>query len=133
MRLKVIIFSLLLTFTAGFVNAGNTVILSDIAAYLKSSNTSEISRYFSSSVELVILSEEDVYSKVQAEMILKDFLYKHQPSSSKIIHRLNSNPNYRFAVVELITNNGKFRVTFSLKNTGGKFLINEMRFEVDKS
>ena len=87
---------------------------------------------FTSTVELIILNEEDVYSKVQAEIILKDFLGKHQPKSARVIHRLDSNPSYRFAVIELDTEDGKFRTTISLKDTGGRFLITEMRIEFDK-
>lgn len=114
------------------VKAGTADIVNDLTALLKASNTSEISKHFASTVELIILDEEDVYSKVQAEIILKDFLYKHKPVSAKVVHRLDSNPNYRFAVIELDTENGKFRTTISLKDTAGHFLITEMRIEFDK-
>jgi hypothetical protein len=104
----------------------------DLTGLLKSSNSREIAKHFASTVELNILKDEDVYSKVQAEIILKDFFSKHQPESSRVIHKLDSNPNYRFAVIELDTANGKFRTTISLKDTGGRFLITEMRIEFYK-
>lgn len=112
--------------------AAQSDIVNDLTAYLKSSDTRGISKHFASTVELIILNEEDVYSKVQAEIILKDFLYKHKPVSARLVHRLDSNPNYLFAVIELDTENGKFRTTISLKDTGGQFLITEMRIEFDK-
>lgn len=107
-------------------------IIDDVFALLKTSDTKEISKHFASTVELTILTEEDVYSKVQAELILKNFLDKHQPEAVKIIHRLNSNPNYRFGVALLSTSNGSFRTSFSMKNTAGRFQITEMRIEQDK-
>lgn len=112
--------------------ADNKDIVDDLTALLQTSNTRELSRHFASTVELIILNEENVYSRVQAEIILKDFLYKHKPLSAKVVHRLDSNPNYRLAVIELATENGDFRTTISLKDTGGRFLITEMRIEFDK-
>lgn len=114
------------------IKASEKDIVDDLASYLQASNTRELSKHFASTVELIILNEENVYSKAQAEIILKDFLYKHKPSSAKIVHRLDSNPSYRLAVIELSTENGNFRTTISLKDTGGKFLITEMRIEFDK-
>ena len=52
-------------------------IVDDLAGFLKSSNSREVSKHFASTVEMIILNEEGVYSKVQAEIILKDFLSKH--------------------------------------------------------
>lgn len=112
--------------------AGKADIVTDITAHLKNANSREISRHFASTVELIILNEEDVYSKVQAEIILKDFLYKNKPKGARLLHRLDSNPNYMFAVIELDTENGKFRTTVSMKDMGGEFLITEMRIEFDK-
>lgn len=127
--MKTFLACILLFFSFQVATAQEGDIVDEIAGLLKSSNTKEISKYLASTVELTILSEEDVYSKVQAELILKDFFGKHQPSSIKVIHRLSSNPNYRFGVVQLTTENGVFRTTFSMKNTAGKFLITEMRIE----
>lgn len=132
MRTKIFLSVLLLFITFQGANASGADIITDIAGYLRSSNTREISRHFASSVELQILSEEDVYSNVQAELILRDFFSRHQPSASKIIHRLDSNPNYRYAVMALATANGNFRVTISLKNAGGRFQITELRIEFNK-
>ncbi len=114
-------------------SAQNSDIVNDLATYIKSGNTRDVARYFASTVEFNLLNEENVYSKVQAESVLKDFLNKHVPVSAEIIHRLDSNPNYRFAVIQLKTENGNFRTTISLKDTGGQFLITEIRIELDKS
>lgn len=132
MKTTFVISCLLCFFAILPVKATNADIVDDLTGLLQSSNTRELAKHFASTVELIILDEENVYSKVQAEIILKDFLYKHKPSSAKVVHRLDSNPNYRLAVVELTTENGNFRTTISLKDTGGRFLITEMRIEFDK-
>ena len=128
-----LILSFLLCFLVGPpLKASQTDIVNELTANLKAANTREISKHFASTVELILLNEEDVYSKAQAEIILKDFLYKHKPTSASVVHRLDSNPNYRFAVIDLETENGSFRTSISLKDTGGRFLITEMRIEFDK-
>ena len=132
MKAPIIISFLLCILMVFPVKATKMDIVDDLTGYLKASNTREISKHFASTVELIILNEEDVYSKVQAEIILKDFLYKHKPVDARVVHRLDSNPNYRFTVIELDTENGNFRTSISLKDTGGRFLITEMRIEFDK-
>ena len=132
MKKNIIIGVLLLLVGAFPAKATVSDIVTELTGYLKTANTREISNHFASTVELIILSEEDVYSKAQAEIILKDFLYKHKPVSATVVHRLDSNPSYRFAVIELKTENGNFRTTISLKDTAGEFLITEMRIEFDK-
>ncbi|WP_026898659.1 DUF4783 domain-containing protein [Daejeonella oryzae] len=133
MKLKffyLLLFSFCLISTVKAQDADVTV--KEVTGYLKSSNTAELAKNFASTIELIILSEEDVYSKIQAEIILKDFFSKHQPISAKVIHLLDSNPNYRFAVVSLKTENGNFRISYSLKDTGGQYLITDMRIELEK-
>ncbi|MXV15839.1 DUF4783 domain-containing protein [Hufsiella ginkgonis] len=104
----------------------------DLLALLKAGNAKEIAKSLNATVELTILTEENMYSKVQAEAILKDFFAKHQPSAVKLVHKIASNPNHRFAVVLLTTNNGIYRLSFAMKNTEGTFLVTEMRIEAAK-
>ena len=124
---------LLLFFNSQSSKAQSSDVIDDICGLIKTCDTKGLSKYyFASTVELGILTEEDVYSKVQAEQILKDFFNKHNPNSVKVVHRLVSNPDYKFAVVLINTDKGRFRTSFSMKNTGSKFLITEMRIEYNK-
>lgn len=107
-------------------------VIDDVSVYFKTSNVKEISKYFSSSIELSILDKEEVYSAHQAELILKDFFAKHPPIGVKVIHRVVSNANYKFGVVILNTSKGNFRVSFELKNAAGGFNITQIRIEENK-
>ncbi|RYG20955.1 MAG: DUF4783 domain-containing protein [Chitinophagaceae bacterium] len=106
-------------------------ILDDLANQFKSGNTKDIAKNFSPSVELLIIDQEDVYSKAQAEQILKDFFVKNPPLKTSIVHAVNSNPKYRYGVISLQTKNSKFRVnvTLMLQKTSNVFLITELRIE----
>jgi hypothetical protein len=103
-----------------------TDIIESVTRTFRNTDTQELSKFLSSNVELDILADQDVYSKPQTELILKDFINKHHPVSVKSLHRLDSNPNYRFGVFVMNTSSGKFRVSFSMKNSSGKFLITEI-------
>lgn len=107
-------------------------IVDNIAQLFKSANTKEISRNFAPAVELSVNDNEDSYSKAQAEQILRDFFIKSPPVNSTVVHLINTNPNYRFGVLSLITKSGKFRVAVTLKKTGNTFFITELRIEPDK-
>ncbi len=108
-------------------------IVDNLAVHLKTGNSKEIAKNFASSVELLIIDQEDVYSKAQAEQILKDFFVKNPPSKTAIIHRLNSNPNFRYGIFSLQTKSLKYRVTITLmhQKTTNSFLITELRIEKD--
>ncbi len=107
-------------------------IIDDIADLFQKGDTKEISKYFSSSVELTINDEENVYSKVQAELILNDFFKNNTPLNSKVVHKVTSNANYKFGVIMLETKKNNFRTSYELKNTAGKFQITQIRIEANK-
>lgn len=114
-------------------NALQADIVDELAANFRLGNSKEIAKNFSSSIELIIIDQEDVYSKAQAEQILKDFFIKNPPSKVSIVHQLNNVP-FRLGILSMQTKNGKFRVTISmaLKKPSNTFLITELRIEADK-
>ena len=114
-------------------NAQQADIVEELAANFRLGNAKEIAKNFSTSIDLIILDQEDVYSKAQAEQILKDFFQKNPPTKVTILHQLNNTP-FRLAVFSMQTKQGKFRVTISmsLKKPSNSFLINELRVEPDK-
>lgn len=132
MKLLLAFSLLLLHFT--FNNVPQADIIDDLSIQFKAGNAKDIAKNFAPSVELIIIDQEDVYSKAQSEQILKDFFIKNPPLKTTIIHRLNNNPNFRLGVLSLITKDGKFRVTISMnfKKPANAFLITELRIEPDK-
>jgi hypothetical protein len=100
----------------------------DIANAIRSGDAKSVSRYFSSSVDLTLIGQEDVYSKAQAEQILKDFFNKNTPRSFSIIHRGESKDGAKYAIGNLSTSNGNYRVYYYFKVAGGSVNIQELRF-----
>lgn len=132
MRTK--LFLILVSLLIGVPNAKaqQPDIIDVVAKHIRASDASKVSAQFSSVLQLNILSEENVYSKAQAQQILRDFFSKNKPVSVKIIHRLGSNPNYKLAVLSMLTAKDKFRISISFSSNGTRFLIKDMRIEYDK-
>ncbi|MFN5345646.1 MAG: DUF4783 domain-containing protein [Bacteroidota bacterium] len=100
----------------------------DIANAIRSGDARSVSRYFSNSVDLTLIGQEDVYSKAQAEQILKDFFNKNTPRSFSIIHRGESKDGAKYAIGNLTTSSGNYRVYYYFKVAGGSVNIQELRF-----
>lgn len=107
-------------------------IIDNLSVYFRGGNSKEIASNFSPSVDLIIIDDEDVYSKAQAEQILRSFFTKYPPIKSTVIHRLNTNPNYRYGALSLVTKSGTFRVSITMKKSGAAFFITELRIETEK-
>jgi len=102
------------------------------AELIKKVNIHDFAKTFASSIDLTILDQEDVYSAAQAEIVLEGFFKNNAVKSVTIIHKVTSNPNVRFAVFNVVTANGTYRTSVSLKLTEGQFLVNELRIETKK-
>ncbi len=100
-----------------------------VSSAFKSGNAKELAGNFTSSLDLVVKDSDDVYSKAQAEQILKKFFNQHKPSSFKILHDGESRNGIKFFIGELETSNGKYRVTINMKQVGKESKIHQLRIE----
>ena len=73
-------------------------ITDDASAAVKTGNAANVAKYFSASVDMKILDKEDVYSKAQAELILKEFFSGNPVKSFTIIHKGTSKNGDQFAI-----------------------------------
>lgn len=103
----------------------------EVASAIKTGDASEISKHFADNIDLKILNKEDVYSKSQAELILKEFLAKHPIKSFTIIHKSTPKGQTQYSIGSLETYSGKFRVYFLMKKTVFKVLVSQFRIEAE--
>lgn len=125
--------SFFLIFIFGWcLNQPKTDPVEKTATLLKQGNLTELVKTFAPSVELTVLKDENVYSREQAEVILTKFFTNNAPVSAKVIHRVDSNPDLRFAVAILSCKTGNFRTSFSLRASNGAYQLTELRIEEEK-
>jgi hypothetical protein len=121
--------SLLVIMLINSISALKSDISDDIAHAIRSGSAAQIAHYFASSVDLKILNQENIYSKAQAELILKDFFAKHPPQKFTIAHKSTLKNDSQFAIGTLETGNGKFRLNFVMKTNGVTSILTQFRVE----
>jgi hypothetical protein len=106
-------------------------LIDDIASGIRTGNPANISKYFIENIDLKIIDQEDVYSKQQAEMILKNFFSKHPVKTYTIAHKSEPKNGSQYVIGTLETSNGKFRTYFLIKTMGAQTLIQQFRIEIE--
>jgi hypothetical protein len=101
-----------------------------ISIAIKAGNSSELSKYMNSTIELLLLDKEDFYKKNVAEAILKDF-FNEYPTKDFVIRHQGAKNDAQYAIGNLKTEKGDFRVYFLLKKVGQELLIHQIRIEPD--
>ena len=100
----------------------------DINFALKKGNSTELSKYFISNVELIIGEKEGVYSKSQALVILKDFYRTNKPKDFSILHE-GGKDGAKYVIGNLKTDKNIYRVYYLLKIQNNKSYIHTLRIE----
>jgi Domain of unknown function (DUF4783) len=114
---------LLLSFTS---NAEN--IPPELITAFRTGDATKLAAYFNNSVELTLFDKEEIYSKTQAEMIMRDFFKQHIPTQFKILHQ-GGKDNSKYAIGNLICGSVSYRITFLLKIEDGNLYIHQLRIE----
>lgn len=101
----------------------------EIATAIKEGNSIQLAEFFMPSVDLTVGSAEDVYSRDQAEMIIKRFFEDHQTIDFRLKHEGKSKLDDFYYIGTLKTDSGDFRLTYFLKKGENHFMIKQFRIE----
>jgi hypothetical protein len=105
--------------------------LDDIVNAVRSSRVSDIKKYFDNTVPITINSTQSIYSRSQAEIVLKDFFRDNNPKDLVIENSGSPDNTSQFAIGSFNTANGKYNIYILLKMKGrSSYLVQEIR--VDK-
>jgi hypothetical protein len=101
-----------------------------VVTALKSGNSKELAEHFIANIDLTVKDASEVYSKAQAEQILRRFFNDHPPVDLVIEHSGVSKFGDKYFIGILRTRTGYFRVTFFLKkNSDEVFQVKQLRIE----
>jgi hypothetical protein len=101
-----------------------------ISVAFKAGNASELSKYLNPTVELLLPEKEDFYKKNVAEAILKDFFSTH-PTKDFVIRYQGVKNDVQYAIGNLKTEKGDFRVYFLMKKVDQELLIHLIRIDLE--
>lgn len=125
LHLKYIFFTLVISL-CNSLKADN---FDDIVNALKAANAKEVVRFFNTNVDLTINNSEGVYSKQQAEMMIKNFLSQNAPKNVTVQHKGASAQGAKYAIINYETEQGKLRIYVFMKANGAQLLVHELRIE----
>lgn len=107
-----------------------TKIPGGISIAFKAGNATELGKYMNPTIELLVLDKEDFYKKNVAETILRDF-FRDYPARDFTVRHQGAKSDAHYAIGNLKTDKGDFRVYFLLKKVGDDLLIHRIRIEPD--
>lgn len=96
---------------------------------LNAGNAKELASHFNASIDLNIPNNEGVFSKAQAELILKTFFQKNKPKSYTEAHHGDSKNSTYYSIGNLKTSTGAFRTYILYKKEKKEIVILELRIE----
>lgn len=107
-------------------------VLDNIGNSIRSGDAATLSTYLDANVDLTILDKEAMYSKGQAQVVLKDFFTKNPPSGFQLVHKGSSAEGSQYGIGNYNSGASSYRVYYFVKPKGGAVLIQELRFENQK-
>ncbi len=111
-----------------FSNQSMAQVPDEIIQSLKTGDSKTLATYFNQNVEMVVLENDNVYSKAQAQQIVNKFFSTNPPESFNVIHQ-GGKEGAQYVIGNLVTGKGSYRVYFLLKKNSGKDYIHQLRIE----
>ena len=112
---------------------GQEKVEDQVVLALKTGNSKELAKTFIPNLDLTVNGTGDVYSKAQAEQILRKFFDEHPPVDMVIEHSGVSKFGDKYYIGILRCQNGYFRVTFFLKKMDTVLQVKQLRIENSQS
>lgn len=115
--------------TAHYISGDADYTLDDITGAIRVGNAGGLSQFLDSRVDISLPDKSDTYSKIQAEMIIRDFFSTNVVQNFLIKHKSKIGGGSEFCVGVLQTRNGDYRTTLVVKQKGDRQLLQELRFQ----
>ena len=102
--------------------------MEDVVNAIKYNRSEDLSRYFDNIVPITINNNQTIYSRNQAEVVLKDFFDRNIPKEFLIMDNGSPNASSKFIIGSLITPSGtKYNVYILMKQKDTNFYLQEIR------
>ncbi len=103
-------------------------ITGEIISAFEAGNAEKLSAYFNNNLEMKILDDSHIVSKIQATRILQDFFKQHPPVSFKVTYE-SDKPDSWYGIATLTSKKLTFRVNLYFMDGGDKKLIYYLSIE----
>ena len=102
----------------------------EVAAAFRQGNARDLSKHFGNNVDLTVSGKQEMYSKAQAEQVLRGFFLKHPPRNFIIKSKSTANTATPFGIGTYTSTSAEhFRVYFLIKRIGNQSFIQQLSIE----
>lgn len=110
-------------------STGNGTPLEDMVNAVKNDRVTDIFKYFDNFVPLTINNAQSMYSRNQAEVVLKDFFDKNIPKEFDVTDNGSPDNTSKFIIGNLTATNAiKYNVYILIKLKDGNYIVQDLRF-----
>ncbi|WP_339870420.1 DUF4783 domain-containing protein [uncultured Algoriphagus sp.] len=99
-----------------------------VISAIDNGSSSELSKFFDSSISLNVNGLQGDYSKNQAEVVLKDFFKKNPSMGFSLVFRSENNPSMSSYIGDYQTAQGPFKVFIKVSQQASDFKIYSLEF-----
>lgn len=118
---------LLSSMNVGFViNSNPNTTFTALERAFAEGDSKKICAYVDNKILLEINKSESVYSKSQAEIILKDFFDKNKPKSYKVNSKSTTKGNYAMIGTMNTEADKNYRISIKLREDGNVFVLDKI-------
>ena len=104
--------------------------ITEILNAIKQGDAKTLSTNFDKQIDLTFSDKTTTYSKKQAELIIQKFFSKVEPRNFSDLQTGKSNfNNSNYAIGNMSTSNGVYKVYMFFVQKNGMFVMRELRFE----
>ncbi len=99
-----------------------------VISAIDNGSSSELAKYFDSSISLNVNGSQGDYSKNQAELVLKDFFKKNPSMGFSLVFRSENNPSLSSYIGDYQTAEALFKVFIKVSQQASDFKIYSLEF-----
>jgi hypothetical protein len=121
--------AIILLFSGFMLADAPSKVPSEITEAITKGDSDELSFYFNSNLELVMLDKVDICTKKQAKLIIEDFFTSNHPQNFEIIYEGQQSDGIHVFGKMLTSSEKTFNVYFLVKSTEEQVVITQFKVE----
>jgi hypothetical protein len=102
--------------------------MEDMVNAIKNNRVEDMVKYFDNIVPITINNTQSIYSRNQAEVVLKDFFEKNIPKDFLVMDNGSPNSSSKFIIGSLVTPSGtRYNVYILMKLKNTDYMLQEIK------
>lgn len=123
-----LLFSLLLFFHSPLKVEKEEISIDSVISAINNNSSSDLAKFFESSISLNVNGQQGSYSKNQAEIVIRDFFKKNPSQGFSIVYSSETNPSLSSFIGDYLSEEGTFKVFIKVSQQDSILRIYSLEF-----